>query len=135
MDANSAYFPCFGESFFLESHTFYVMRIVRTNGWMRMVWRTIRATGCMLLSFLNIDSEDVKRATEILLLIFFPKSGRTYASCTPFSHTMHNGVEKKFMIQSYKYTMERTKLIKQHLVYTYMLEIRDGYIKISRNRT
>lgn len=94
MDANSAYFPCFGESFFLESHTFYVMRIVRTNGWMRMVWRTIRATGCMLLSFLNIDSEDVKRATEILLLIFFPKSGRTYASCTPFSHTMHNGVEK-----------------------------------------
>lgn len=94
MDANSAYFPCFGESFFLESHTFYVMRIVRTNGWMRMVWRTIRATGCMLLSFLNIDSEDMKRATEILLLIFFPKSGRTYASCTPFSHTMHNGVEK-----------------------------------------
>lgn len=94
MDANSAYFLCFGESFFLESHTFYVMRIVRTNGWMRMVWRTIRATGCMLLSFLNIDSEDMKRATEILLLIFFPKSGRTYASCTPFSHTMHNGVEK-----------------------------------------
>lgn len=51
-----------------------------------------------------------------------------YSGETWPSHTMHNGVDK--YINHTNTQCRRTKFIKQHSEHSYMLEIREGYIKI-----